>query len=76
MRKSDYYIMKVSIPDIQESEASEESSSLLDLDNNEFNFTKCVISSSPETNTILKHEKLSTRLVNASSPYMVGYSSP
>ena len=37
MRKSDYYILKTSSP--HELDSSETSSSLLELDNNEFNFS-------------------------------------
>ena len=67
--------MKTSTPDVNETDASEEdSSSLLDLDNNEFNFTSYVVQRSPQTENILTQDKITTRLVNASSPYMLGCS--
>ena len=43
MRKSDYYILKTSSPDTRENDSSESSNSLLDLDNNEFNFMSHVV---------------------------------
>ena len=49
MRKSDYYILKTSSPMDQDS-GGDTSSSLLDLENNEFNFTSLKVQSNNAPN--------------------------
>ena len=54
MRKSDYYILKTSSPMEHDSGGDgETSSSLLDLDNNEFNFTSIKVQSPRDINTVI-----------------------
>ena len=69
MKKSDYYILKTSSPRVCENDSDDSSSSLLDLDNNEFNFTSLKVRSPQDQHTTNFSMNIP---IKGKSPYLVG----